>query len=37
VAQRAAIDWLDECIDAVQEGTLPGSARGTGQRHLFGT
>jgi DNA-binding PadR family transcriptional regulator len=35
--QRALVDWLDECIDAVSEGTLPGSETGTGQRHLFGT
>lgn len=37
VQQRAAIDWLDECIDAVREGALPGSSKGLGQRHLFGT
>lgn len=37
VQQRAAIDWLDECIDAVREGALPGSNTGVGQRHLFGT
>jgi len=34
--QRATIDWLDECIEAVREGALPGSGQGTGQRHLFG-
>jgi DNA-binding PadR family transcriptional regulator len=37
VQQRAAIDWLDECIDAVRDGALPGSSKGVGQRHLFGT
>ncbi|MDZ4170122.1 MAG: PadR family transcriptional regulator [Coriobacteriia bacterium] len=36
--ERAAIDWLDDCIDAIRDGALPGStAAGTGQRHLFGT
>jgi PadR family transcriptional regulator, regulatory protein AphA len=35
--QRALIDWLDECIDAVQAGALPGSEIGVGQRSLFGT
>lgn len=35
--QRALIDWLDECIDAAAAGALPGSERGIGQRHLFGT
>lgn len=36
--ERAAIDWLDDCIDAIRDGALPGSsAQGTGQRHLFGT
>lgn len=35
--QRALVDWLDECIEAVEEGALPGSDRGIGQRHLFGT
>jgi PadR family transcriptional regulator, regulatory protein AphA len=34
---RATIDWLDECIDAVRDGALPGSETGTGQRHLFAT
>jgi DNA-binding PadR family transcriptional regulator len=33
----AAIDWLDECLDAVRAGALPGSETGVGQRHLFGT
>lgn len=33
---KATIDWLDECIEAVEEGALPGSAKGSGQRHLFG-
>lgn len=36
-AYRATIEWLDDCIRAVEEGALPGSERGTGQRHLFGT
>lgn len=36
--ERAAIDWLDDCIDAVRDGALPGSEdEGIGQRHLFGT
>ncbi len=34
---RATIDWLDECIEAVRDGALPGSETGTGQRHLFAT
>jgi len=34
---RATIDWLDECIDAIRDGALPGSETGTGQRHLFAT
>lgn len=35
--QRSAIDWLDECVDAVRAGALPGSpSDATGQRHLFG-
>lgn len=34
--QRATIDWLDDCIEAVEAGTLPGSeSPGIGQRHLF--
>jgi DNA-binding PadR family transcriptional regulator len=33
---RSTIDWLDDCIQAVEEGALPGSESGTGQRHLFG-
>jgi len=33
---RASIDWLDDCILAVEEGALPGSEAGSGQRHLFG-
>jgi PadR family transcriptional regulator AphA len=38
VAQyRARIDWLDDCIQAVEEGALPGSETGSGQRHLFGS
>jgi len=36
--ERTAVDWLDDCIEAVRQGALPGSeAPGTGQRHLFGT
>ncbi len=34
--QRAYVEWLDDCIRAVTEGALPGSATGSGQRHLFG-
>jgi DNA-binding PadR family transcriptional regulator len=35
--ERAAIDWLDDCIQAIDEGVLPGSNEGPGQRHLFVT
>lgn len=35
--ERATIDWLDDCIDAVEKGALPGSAEGIGQRQLFGS
>lgn len=35
-AYRASIEWLDDCIRAVEDGALPGSEKGTGQRHLFG-
>lgn len=35
--QRALIDWLDDCIQAVLDGALPGSDKGIGQRHLFGS
>lgn len=35
--ERAAIDWLDDCIDAVEKGALPGSTEGIGQRQLFGS
>lgn len=35
-AERAIIEWLDDCTRAVAEGALPGSAEGPGQRHLFG-
>jgi len=36
--ERATIDWLDDCIEAVRQGALPGSqSSGTGQRHLFGS
>ncbi|TLM87362.1 MAG: PadR family transcriptional regulator [Actinobacteria bacterium] len=35
--ERASIDWLDECIVAIEQGALPGSdADSIGQRHLFG-
>lgn len=35
--ERASIDWLDECISAIEQGALPGSDAGAiGQRHLFG-
>ena len=34
---RSTIDWLDDCIQAVEEGALPGSETGSGQRHLFGS
>jgi len=34
-ACRATLDWLDDCIHAVEDGALPGSEKGTGQRHLF--
>lgn len=34
--QRAAIDWLDECIDGVAAGRLPDAGVTTGKRHLFG-
>lgn len=34
---RAAIEWLDDCVEAVRAGALPGSTSGgIGQRHLFG-
>jgi hypothetical protein len=36
--ELSAIDWLDDCIDAIAHGTLPGSTgQGIGQRHLFGS
>jgi len=36
--ERTAVDWLDDCVEAVKQGALPGSeAQGIGQRHLFGT
>ncbi len=38
VRARATVDWLDDCIDAIRAGALPGSQRDeTGQRHLFGS
>lgn len=37
-SDRAAIDWLDDYLEALREGALPGSDdSGIGQRHLFGT
>lgn len=34
---RASIEWLDECIAAIDQGVLPGSDdKGIGQRFLFG-
>lgn len=36
--ERASIDWLDDSMDAVRAGALPGSSdEGIGQRHLFGS
>lgn len=36
--ERIAVDWLDDCEDAVRQGALPGSeSPGIGQRHLFGS
>lgn len=36
--ERAAVDWLDDCIEALRDGALSGSENeGIGQRHLFGT
>ena len=34
---RATVDWLDDCIEAVEQGALPGSVGGIGQRQLFGS
>lgn len=34
--QRAFIDWLDDCIDAVADGGLPGGGVPGSQRQLFG-
>jgi len=34
---RATVDWLDDCIEAVEQGALPGSVAGIGQRQLFGS
>jgi len=34
--ERATVDWLDDCIAAVDDGALSGSEdQGIGQRHLF--
>lgn len=33
---RALIDWLDDCIESVSDGALPGSGATAGQRQLFG-
>ncbi len=36
--ERSVIDWLDDCIDATEQGALPGSSSSDrGQRHLFGS
>lgn len=36
--ERASVDWLDDCIEAVKQGALPGREDGEiGQRHLFGS
>lgn len=35
--ERALVDWLDDCLEAVGDGALPGSTDGVGQRHLFGS
>lgn len=36
--ERATVDWLDDCIEAIRAGALSGSEDpGIGQRHLFGT
>lgn len=35
--ERSAIEWIDDCIAAIEEGALPGSeTHGPGQRSLFG-
>lgn len=34
--QRALIDWLDDCIDSVASGGLPGGGATGGQRQLLG-
>lgn len=36
--ERSAIDWLDDCIDAVTHGALPETdASGTDRRHVWGS
>lgn len=35
-SERASVEWLDDCMRAIQEGALPGSGEGKGQRQLFG-
>lgn len=35
-SERASVEWLDDCVRAIQEGALPGSNDGEGQRQLFG-
>lgn len=35
--ERATIDWIDDCLDALKQGAVPGSSDGIGQRHLFGS
>jgi PadR family transcriptional regulator, regulatory protein AphA len=34
--ERAAIDWLDDCLEGLKAGTLPPLAKGEEQRPLFG-
>jgi PadR family transcriptional regulator, regulatory protein AphA len=34
--ERAAIDWLDDCLEGLKAGTLPPIGRGEEQRPLFG-
>jgi len=34
--ERAAIDWLDDCLEGLKAGSLPPLAKGEDQRPLFG-
>ena len=34
--ERTTIDWLDDCIDAIEGGVLPGIVDGSRQEHLSG-